>query len=341
MPELARTARRAVVLPTSLLLALAGAAAAHYATATARLEADPARPPERTVAVTFDDLPGARAALAGDDVATLRETHGKLLAAFRAHRIPVVGFVNEGKLVTPSGDAADVAARTAVLAMWTEAGLELGNHTYSHRSLNDTPLEEFQKDVVAGEPVTRRLLEERGLKLRYFRHPFLQVGLELTKRRAFEAFLRDRGYTVAPVTIDNDEWVFAAVYADALRRGDATRAARVGEDYLTYMEAVFAFVEGLSRAVVGREVRQVLLLHANALNADWFSRLAGRMEARGYRFITLDEALEDESYRLPDDYVGRWGISWLHHWEVTAGRRRTPSPDPPAWITEAHQTLRR
>jgi len=297
--------------------------------------------PARTVAVTFDDLPGPPGSLAGDDVATLRETTRKLLAAFRAHRVPVVGFVNEGKLHAPSGAPADVDARTAVLEMWTQAGLELGNHTFSHRSFNTTPLEEFQADVVEGEAVTRRLLEARGRKLRYFRHPFLHVGLELPKRHALEAFLHERGYTVAPVTIDNDEWVFAAVYADALRRGDAVRAARVGEDYLRYMDTVFGFVEQLSRTVVGREVRQVLLLHANALNADWFSRLAEGMEDRGYVFINLEDALEDEAYGLPDHYVGRWGLSWLHHWEITAGRERSPSPDPPSWITEAYEALPR
>jgi hypothetical protein len=91
---------------------------------------------------------------------------------------------------------------------------------------------------------------------------------------------------------------------------------------------------------MGREIRQVLLLHANALNADCFSRLARCLEERGYRFIRLEEALEDEAYRQPDDYVGRWGISWLHHWELTAGRRRSPSPDPPEWVMKAYEARR-
>ena len=34
-----------------------------------------------------------------------------------------------------------------------------------------------------GEAVTRRLLLEHGRTLRYFRHPFLHVGLELIQRR--------------------------------------------------------------------------------------------------------------------------------------------------------------
>jgi peptidoglycan/xylan/chitin deacetylase (PgdA/CDA1 family) len=251
----------------------------------------------------------------------------------------VVGFVNEGELVVDGETPADALARTAVLKSWLTAGFDLGNHTYSHYSLNTTPLEDFEADVVRGEPVTRGLLAEQGRKIRYFRHPFLQVGLETEKRRAFEAFLAARGYTIAPVTIDNDEYVYAFVYAGALRRGDRAMASKVAADYLRYMDSVVAFCEDVSRNLLGREIRQVLLLHANALNADYFGKLAESIKARGYRFITLPEALADEAYGRPDTYVGRWGISWLHHWELTAGRKRSPSPDPPDWVTKAYEAL--
>lgn len=301
--------------------------------------ADP--PEQRAVAVTFDDLPAPPGAIVANDPAALREVTRKLLAAFGAHGVPVVGFVNEGKLYV-EGEAASVARERAdILKMWVDAGFELGNHTYSHDSLNTTALEAFEADVIRGEPVTRGLLAARGLTLRYFRHPFLHVGLELDKRRAFEAFLAARGYVVAPVTIDDADYMFAAVYATALRRGDTARSAAVADAYLPYMREVVAYIEGVSRGLVGREIRQVLLLHANALNADQFGALAEMMKGRGYRFVTLSEALQDEAYRLPDDYVGQWGISWLHHWELAAGKKRSPSPDPPAWIMEAYEALGR
>ena len=291
------------------------------------------------MAVTFDDLPGPPNGLSSNSVSGLRENTGKLLAAFAAHHIPVVGFVNEGKLVVPGEKPEEAVARTGILKMWVDAGLELGNHTYSHPSLNRTPLEAFEADLIRGEPVTRRLLSDMGLKLRYFRHPFLQVGLDLEKRRAFEAFLAERGYTIAPVTIDNDEYVYAALYADTLRCGDQAVAAKIGADYLRYMDTVFAFYEALSRRVTGREIRQILLVHANTLNADYFGRLAEAIEARGYGYVSLGQALEDEAYRLPDTYVGNGGISWLLHWQQTAGQKRSPSPDPPDWVTRAYEAL--
>ncbi len=305
------------------------------------LASRPAPGADRSVAVTFDDLPGPPGGLVSNDVAGLRENTRKLLGTLTELGVPAVGFVNEGKLFVDGEGPTEAEGRKAVLRMWIDAGFELGNHTYSHKSLNTTPLAEFEDDVVRGEPLLRGLLAEKGRKLRYFRHPFLQVGLDLEKRRAFESFLAERGYTVAPVTIDNDDYVFAAVYADALRRGDRATAISVRDGYLRYMDTVLAFVEDVSLRLLGHEVRQVLLLHANTLNADLFGRLADSMKVRGYGFITLDDALKDDAYRLPDRYVGRWGISWLRHWELTAWNKGSPSPDPPDWVLKAYKALAR
>jgi peptidoglycan/xylan/chitin deacetylase (PgdA/CDA1 family) len=297
------------------------------------------RAAERAVAVTFDDLPAPPAGVVANDVASLRDVTGKLLDAVRRHGVPAVGFVNEGKLFVEGAGPDDVEGRTGLLRMWLDAGLELGNHSYSHCDLNRTPLEEFEADVIRGEKVTRSLLAAKKRTLRYFRHPFLHVGLDLQKRHALEAFLSARGYVVAPVTVDDDDFVYAAVYADARRRGDMATAARIGDDYLRYMDEVFRFFENVSRRVTGREIRHVLLLHVNALNADRFGALAEALASRGYRFVPLAEALEDNAYRLPDRFVGVPGNSWLNHWEVTVGRKPVPTPGPPEWVKKAYGAL--
>jgi peptidoglycan/xylan/chitin deacetylase (PgdA/CDA1 family) len=294
--------------------------------------------PERTVAVTFDDLPATTAGVVANDVASLEKLTRQLLSAVRKHRIPAVGFVNEGGLFVEGEGPGGVDARKGLLRMWLDAGLELGNHTYSHRDLNRLPLDQFQADVLRGETVTRALLKERERRgekeqrLRYFRHPFLHVGADLKVRRAFEAFLSSHGYTVAPVTVDSDEFVYAAAYAKALRRGDSATAARIADDYLRYMEEVFTFFEDVSRRVTGREIAQILLLHANSLNADRFDALAEALKRRGYRFVSVAQALEDPAYRLRDEFVGAPSNSWFNHWEITAGRPPVPTPKPAEWI---------
>jgi peptidoglycan/xylan/chitin deacetylase (PgdA/CDA1 family) len=290
-------------------------------------------PPERTVAVTFDDLPATPSGVVANDVASLKQLTSKMLSAVRAHSIPAVGFVNEGKLFVEGEGPGDVDGRIGLLRMWLDAGLELGNHTYSHRDLNTMPLDQFQADVLRGEAVTRELLQEKGQRPRYFRHPFLHVGSNLKVRRAFEVFLSRHGYTVAPVTIDNDEFVYAAAYAKALRRGDTAVAGRIADDYLRYMDQVFTFYEDVSRRVTGREVPQIVLLHANTLNADRFDAVADALKRRGYTFVSVARALEDPVYRLRDEFVGAPSNSWFNHWEVTAGRPPVPTPAPPEWIS--------
>jgi peptidoglycan/xylan/chitin deacetylase (PgdA/CDA1 family) len=66
------------------------------------------RAPERTVAVTFDDLPATPAGVVANDVASLQELTRKLLSAVRKHGVPAVGFVNEGKLFVEGGGASDI-----------------------------------------------------------------------------------------------------------------------------------------------------------------------------------------------------------------------------------------
>src|SRR5215510_13843090 len=79
-------------------------------------------PPGRTVAVTFDDLPPTLAGVVANDVASLKELTTKMLGAVRAHSIPAVGFVNEGKLFVEGAGPRDVEGRTGLLRMWLDAG---------------------------------------------------------------------------------------------------------------------------------------------------------------------------------------------------------------------------
>ena len=109
-----------------------------------------------------------------------------------------------------------------------------------------------------------------------------------------------RGYRVAPVTVDNNDFMFANVYARARATNDREVAARVAEAYMPYMEGVFAHFERVSREFLGREVRQILLLHVNELNADYLDDLIRMLRGRRYRFISLDAALDDPAYALPD-----------------------------------------
>jgi peptidoglycan/xylan/chitin deacetylase (PgdA/CDA1 family) len=292
-----------------------------------------AKAPARQVAVTFDDLPVV-SRLYTENADHDRLTR-RLLDAVRAHHVPAIGFVNEGKL--RRGGAPD-PGQVALLRLWTEAGLELGNHTYSHLDLHTVPFEEFARDFARGDSITRRVLTGVGREPRYFRHPFLHTGRDLDTRAKLGDSLTAHGYRVAPVTIDNSDYLFAVAYERALGAGDRRGAGGVAREYLAYMERVFSYYERQSATLLGREIPQVLLLHVNALNADHFDALARMIAARGYAFIPLEQALTDPAYGSADTYAGPAGITWLHRWALTRGLKGAVfagEPEVPASITAA------
>jgi peptidoglycan/xylan/chitin deacetylase (PgdA/CDA1 family) len=287
----------------------------------------------REIAVTFDDLP-----LVTGRPTSIEEQERimtSLVGVLSRRRIAAIGFVNEDKL---QENGRPDPRRVGLLRQWTRAGLELGNHTYSHLDLHRVSAEQFRDDILRGEAVTRNLLGETGKKPRFFRHPFLHTGRDTITRRDIASFLDDHGYRVAPVTIDNYDYVFARAYDKAIAARDTSLQRRVRDEYLGYMDRILMYYEKQSIALLGRNIPHVLLLHANTLNARSFDMLAGAYEKRGYRFVALDYALQDPAYAMADMYVGDAGITWLHRWAMTQGRRGAVfagEPEVPKWIERA------
>jgi len=291
-----------------------------------------AQTPKRSVALTFDDLPKA---LDSGNLVDARRTTSETLSALKRHRAPAIGFVNERQLHVPG----EMDARIAILQLWVQAGIALGNHTFSHPDLQTTPLSQYEDDVIHGEVITRQLMRNQGPYQLYFRHPFTHTGPTKEVRAAFEEFLKTRGYKIAPFTIENSDYIFNKLYIEARKANDQPLLMRIRAAYLEHNDAVFGFIEGLSREMFGREITQILLIHANDLNADCMDEMLKRMETRGYEFKTLDRALEDKAYETRDDFVGRMGPSWLHRWSISLGLKMKldQEPDPQNWVMEMYQ----
>ncbi len=281
-----------------------------------------AQKPQRFIAVTIDDLP---VVAKNSDLKTRQEITRKLLAHITKAKIPAIGFVNENKLYR---DEKLVEAEVDLLRAWLNAGLEFGNHTYSHLSLHDNPLEKYEAEILKGEIVTKKLLEAKNEKIRYFRHPYLWTGLSLEIKNDLSKFLTENGYTIAPVTIDNSDWIFARAYDNALEKKDKKLQKQIGAAYVPYLEAKTEYWERQSEKLFGREIKQILLLHANSINADYMDDLAKMYKKRSYNFVSLEEALKDEAYKLPDTFIRRNGISWLHRWALAKGKENI-LPDEP------------
>ena len=282
----------------------------------------------RQVAITIDDLPRG-----GDggpyDLVGVRAMTKKLLHPFHEQQIPVIGFANTGRTTLGSQGLQEI------LNLWLDAGAELGNHTGSHADINNVSLETYTADIVSGESAIRQALAPRAKTLEFYRHPYLHTGATPEIKKGLQNFLDQRGYRVAPVTLDNADYAFAVAYLQPELR------ARVRREYVPYMESTVEFFEQRSVEMFGREIPQILLIHANELNADLMPELLAMFRSRGYRFVTLTTALADPAYRSPEEYVGPKGFSWIHRWSRTKGMAPKGEPDPPKWVEEAFAAGRR
>jgi peptidoglycan/xylan/chitin deacetylase (PgdA/CDA1 family) len=316
----------------AVIACLLGCALAHAAVA-----GEPAAADDRRIAITIDDLPWQWAGRLHPDVFAAR--HARLMEAVRKSGVTGVGFVNEHELEV--GGKVD-PARMAMLRDWLDAGWALGNHTYSHVDYHAVGLQAYEAEVLKGERELRPLLASRGETPRWFRHPFLRTGSTPAERAPLEAFLHAHGYRTAPVTVNTGEWIFADAYERTLdgkwpeaNKQDTLR--RLRNTYMAYMLAKLAYYERESQALLGYRVPQVLLLHANELNADMFPEMIAGMQRRGYRVVSLEEAVRDPAYARKDGYVGPYGVSWLHRWAEAEGKPRSfyfGDPRVPRWVLD-------
>ncbi len=293
--------------------------------------AQPAR--AEPVALTFDDLPvfGVLRPVAEQAAITHKLLHGLV-----RHHLPATGFVNEVNL-----EGADQPARLALLTAWLDAGMDLGNHGYSHLSLTTTPVDEYIEDTAKGEAATKALLAARGRQERWFRYPFLETGATLAVRHSFEDWLAAAHYRVAPVTLENADYEFADPYDAALKAGDRRRARAIRREYVAYSAAAVAWYRSAALALFGRRPALIWLLHASKLNADAIPQLARIIRHARLTPVTLDAAMADPAYATADTYAGPDGNEWLERWSLTL-QRELPwdtMPKVPADIEVAARTL--
>lgn len=291
--------------------------------------------PDRRITVTIDDLPWQRMPTTSPDA--LRTGHAALLEQLRIGGVPVIGFVNEDKLEL---DGVVQPERVAMLEAWLDAGYMLGNHTYGHVDVHEVGIPAFKDAILRGELVLRPMLAKRGQTPQWFRHPYLRAGRTAEDKAAITGFLTAHGYRVAPVTVDNGEWVWAFAYAQVLggQMNTEERAAlleRLRLGYVPYMLNKIDYYERQSQALLGYVLPQTLLLHANELNAEAYAELIAGIKRRGYRFVTLDDAMRDPAYTREDGYHGRYGPSWLHRWAMAEKKPKdfyAGEPEVPKWV---------
>ena len=260
------------------------------ATAATRSSAPRRSPSPLRIALTFDDLPSTAELPPGYSASRLI---GELVAALQRHRVSsATGFVIGERALS------DADARAA-LSLWTHAGFEVGNHTYSHLSLEHAEASDYVADLGRMEPLMRALEHETRQTTRWFRYPFLEEGMVDGDRRAVLAAVGGLGYLNARVSLDFADWAFADAYARCLQNPEHLRTLE--RSYLQFAHETLLWSERLAHGLVGRPLAHVLLLHANVATARLLDQLLTQYEAEGASFVSLTEALADPLYQAPNE----------------------------------------
>jgi peptidoglycan/xylan/chitin deacetylase (PgdA/CDA1 family) len=293
----------------------------------------------KTIALTFDDLPVSTIGQDPQPEFTEKASSitGQILSVLKKHNAPATGFVNEIKLNTPG--ARDFYC--GLLTDWLAAGHLLGNHGYSHLEFGQVTLQEYEDDFLRGDVITPLLLNYRGTNTRYYRYPYNDTGDTAQKKQGFLNFLAAHGYKPAPMTFENDDWMYSDLYENASSKNDNSEMLKLRSAYLQESEQHIAFIESTSSSSFHRQISQIADLHVNQLNADALDELLTLFERHGYKFVPLPEALADSAYQTKDNFVGSDGISWLLRWQLALGNQINyrDSSDPAQWVQDEYREL--
>ncbi|MBU0985136.1 MAG: polysaccharide deacetylase family protein [candidate division Zixibacteria bacterium] len=252
---------------------------------------------DKKICLTFDELPASRSFQEVD-----REAINYLiLQALRAHKVKAAGFV-VGEQIQGFFDG---------LGEWLNDGHTLGNLTYTGQDYNQLGPQQFIRDIEHGFQEMEPMLAGFGQKKRYFRYPYLHYGETVEARRAVSLFLEDRDYVVCPATVVPEDYLYNLTLEKLGKEPDSARYEQLMNDYVNHVLDELVRVENLAQELVGRRVAHILQLRANRLNAVYLEDMLTALEAAGYEFVSLDTALKDKLYSMPEAYYGMKGLGYL------------------------------
>lgn len=251
----------------------------------------------KEICITFNELPAAESFTPVDRT----EINRKILDALKKHHVKAAGFVI-GKNIGNSFD---------LLGEWLNEGHVLGNLTYSHQDLNEMGIEQFIKDIAAGNDILEPMLSGFGQKKRYFRYPFLHYGTTVEAKRQIKLYLEAHDIVVAHATVLVDDYLYNMTLEKLGATPDSSKYEDLRYEYLSHVLEEVERSEEKAKALLRRPARQILQLSVNRLNAEFLDALLTALEDMGYTFVSLDYALKDKLYSADEAYFGWRGVGYL------------------------------
>jgi peptidoglycan/xylan/chitin deacetylase (PgdA/CDA1 family) len=269
------------------------------------------------VAFTFDDLPAHGPLPPGE---YRPEPIRTIIKALKAERMPpTYGFVNGFR-------AAEYPYQTELLREWLAAGNPLGNHTWSHPSLDKSSARKYIANIAENESTLEKV-DPNG-DWHWFRYPYLEEGDTLAKRNVVRDYLFAHHYKIAEVTLDFGDYLWNDAYARCAAKRNAAAIASLHDSYLATADEYITYSRTLSQRLYGRDIPYVLLLHVGAFDAKMLPELIALFRERGFQFVTLPQAESDPAYSA-DPQLAYPGGGLLMELAATARKVNLPNATQP------------
>lgn len=224
---------------------------------------------KKEIAITIDDLPF---------VGEMRNFHlNMMINTMTEQQIPATGFII-AKEVRPDS--------WVMLNKFRDAGFSLGNHTFSHANLNKLESAQYIKEIKSADKILSPVLTEP----KYFRYPYLAMSTG-AKREAILCYLARKNYQVAPITIDSKDFIFNQRLLSVPELDRRNYLTEMKPFYLDFIWQQTVKAEEHTQYHRNPDQAQILLIHANLLNAYVLPDIIKLYKEKGYTFVKLEDAL--------------------------------------------------
>jgi peptidoglycan-N-acetylglucosamine deacetylase len=225
-----------------------------------------------------------------------------------------------------AGERVDSPPGMALVRAWGLAGHTVGNHTYSHRDFNTdgATLSWYIGDVERNE----RLLSGTPGWTPRLRFPYLKEGDTEVKRDGMRQWLNAHLYQSGAVSIDTSDWYYDNRYAKWRSSHAGADPAPFREAYLRHLWNRATYYDGLSRTLLGRSAKYVILLHARRINAEFLPDIIAMFRSKGWIIVSPAEAFEDPLYAMkPAILPAGESILWALAKQAGVAHLRYPAED--------------
>lgn len=233
------------------------------------------------VAITMDDPNSYPTPLL---TAEQRDQH--IRDTLEKNHLKIVLFVCGMRVDSPAGKA--------LLQHWNDEKHILGNHTYSHQSIDNMGVDKFEADTLKNENLISSYPQFRKI----FRFPFLKEGDTAKTRDNFRNFLEKNNYVNGGVSIDASDWYISQRLEEKLAKDPHADLTPYKKYYLDHIWNRAQYYDGLAQELLHRSPDHTLLIHHNLLNALFLDDLIQMFKQKGWHVINAEKVFQDPIYKM-------------------------------------------